>query len=59
MSLSQLMLAVTLILIGVVWLGWVEVSGTVLGIFALITGVLIILEGLGTFNYALPRRRRD
>jgi len=59
MSLSQLLLAITLILIGIVWVGWVDISATVIGIFALITGALILLEGLGSFSYSLPHRRRS
>lgn len=51
MALSTLALAVTLILVGLSWLGWVAVSVGVLGALALITGILIILEGLSVFSY--------
>lgn len=43
MSLSTLSLAIFLILFAVVSFGWVAISGVVLGIFALIAGVLLIL----------------
>lgn len=44
MGLSTLFLALFLILFGISALGWVAVSGTVLGIVALIAGVLILVE---------------
>lgn len=44
MSLSTLFLAAFLILFGISALGWVAVSATVLGIVALIAGVLILVE---------------
>jgi hypothetical protein len=44
MSLSQLLLAVWLILIGITWVGWVAISATFLGVWALITGVVWLLE---------------
>lgn len=60
MSLSQLLLAVLLILLGVSWLGWVAVSATVLGVIALVTGVLLILEGTSVFVWRTPVvRTRD
>lgn len=45
MSLSQLLLAVWLILVGLVWLGWVTVSSKLLGGLALVTGILWLVEG--------------
>ena len=45
MSLSQLLLAVFLILFAISTLGWVAVSATVLGIVALIDGILFLVEG--------------
>lgn len=45
MSLTTLALAVFLILYAISALGWVAVSGTVLGIVALIAGILILVDG--------------
>lgn len=45
MSLSQLLLAVWLILVGVTDLGWVTVSIKLIGGLALITGILWLVEG--------------
>jgi uncharacterized membrane protein HdeD (DUF308 family) len=59
MSLSALLLAVWLILVGLVWLTWVTISVEFLGGFALVVGVVMILEGLSVFSYSLPSRKRD
>lgn len=45
MSLTTLALAVFLILFGINSLGWVAVSATVLGIVALVAGILILIDG--------------
>lgn len=44
MNLSSLLLAVFLILLGITWLGWVAISITFLGIWSLVTGILLLLE---------------
>jgi uncharacterized membrane protein HdeD (DUF308 family) len=44
MSLSTLLLAVFLILLGITWLGWVAISTTFLGVWALVTGIVWLLE---------------
>lgn len=44
MSLSTLFLAAFLILFAISALGWVAVSATVLGVVALIAGILILVE---------------
>ena len=59
MSLSSIMLAVTLILIGLAWLGWVAISVKVLGGFAFATGVIMILEGLNVVNLNSPFGKRN
>jgi uncharacterized membrane protein HdeD (DUF308 family) len=59
MSLATLGLAITLILWGLSLLTWVSVSSTVIGAFALVTGILFLLEGLAVFSYSFPARRRD
>lgn len=58
MSLANLLLAVLLILLGINWLGWVAVSATVLGILALVAGILFLLAGFSVFSYDLPNRNR-
>jgi hypothetical protein len=45
MSLSSLLLGVWLILVGIAWLGWVVINIKFLGLWAFITGILIIVEG--------------
>lgn len=44
MGLSTLFLAAFLILTGISLLGWVAVSATVLGVVALVAGILILVE---------------
>jgi hypothetical protein len=44
MSLSGLLLAVWLILVGLSWAGIVAVSTVFLGFWALVTGILLLLE---------------
>jgi hypothetical protein len=56
MSLGNLFLAATLILWGVTLLGWIAVSNTVLGVVALIAGILLLLEGAGVWSWNTPRR---
>lgn len=48
MTLSTLLLGLWLILVGVTWIGWVPVSSLVLGAFALVTGVVILIDSLGS-----------
>lgn len=45
MSLSNLLLGVWLILVGITWLAWVTISTKFLGIWAFVTGIVILLEG--------------
>lgn len=44
MSLGSLLLAVFLILVGISWLGWVTISLTFLGVWAFVTGIVLLLE---------------
>lgn len=55
MSLSSLFLSAFLILFAIDLLGWVAVGSTFLGIVALITGILILLEGVGVWNQQIGR----
>jgi hypothetical protein len=45
MSLTTLALAAFLLLFAVSTLGWVAISATVLGVVALIAGILILVDG--------------
>lgn len=44
MSLGTLLLGVFLILLGITWLTWVAISLTFLGVWAFVTGIVILLE---------------
>lgn len=44
MSVSILLLAVFLILLGVTWLGWVAVSTPLLGLLAFVTGIVLLVD---------------
>jgi uncharacterized membrane protein len=57
MYLSNLFLAPTLIVWAVSLLGWAAVDSKVIGILALVSGILIIIEGLGVYNLNLKRPR--
>lgn len=58
MSLSQILLALTLILWGLSLLGWIALSTAGLGGFALVTGVLLLFEGFGVFSWHTSRIKR-
>lgn len=45
MSLSTLFLALLLFLMAAGWLGWFAVSATFLGVVALVTAILLVIEG--------------
>lgn len=45
MSLTTLVLGVFLILLGMTWIGWIALSPLVLGIVALIAGILVLADG--------------
>lgn len=61
MSLARLFLILFLLAFGVLGLGWLTFDARVVPAFALISGVLYILEGLGVWSYSTPsvRRHRD
>lgn len=56
MSLAQLALAVLLILLGISWLGWVVIGATFLGVWSLVTGILLLLEGVGAWSQPVFKR---
>ena len=45
MSLSTILLGVWLILVGIVWLGWVVINAKFLGLWAFVTGIIFLFEG--------------
>lgn len=45
MSLASLLLGIWLILLGLTWMGVISLSSNFLGIVALVTGILWLLEG--------------
>lgn len=58
MSLSHLLLALWLIMVGLAWLGWVAISIKFLGGWALVTGIILLLEAASVFSYSIPARHR-
>lgn len=46
MSLSTLLLGVWLILVGITWLGWVAITLTFLGLWAFVTGIVLLIESV-------------
>ena len=47
MNISNLLLGLWLILVGVTWLGWVAIDVKLLGLLGFITGLVIIILGSG------------
>lgn len=45
MGLSTLLAAIWFILVGITWLGWVTISSQFLGGFALVVGIVWLVEG--------------
>lgn len=45
MSLGTLLLGIWLILVGITWLTWVAIDSTFLGLWAFVTGVVLLIEG--------------
>ncbi len=54
MSLSSLLLAVWLILLGITWLAWVAISAKFLGIWAFVTGIVFLVEAVRPLNIPRP-----
>lgn len=44
MSISSLLLGIWLILVGATWLTWISVDSKFLGLFAFITGIIILID---------------
>jgi len=58
MSIGQLALGLYLLFVGAAQLGWFSVSATVLGICALVAGIVILLDALGVIGDVNWRRTR-
>lgn len=59
LSLSQLLLAIWLILIGLTWMTWVAIGQKFLGIWAFVTGIVWLIEGyhpVTVWQYRGPNR---
>lgn len=56
---GTLLLAVTLILWGLSLLGLVAIGNVLLGIFALVTEIVLLVEGFGVVRVPFPGFRRD
>lgn len=46
MSISNVLIALWFILVGVAWLGWITIDNKFLGLLAFVIGILIIVEGV-------------
>jgi hypothetical protein len=46
LHLSHVLLALWLILIGLLWLTWITINMKLLGGLAVVTGVLVLIEGV-------------
>lgn len=58
MTLSGISLAITLLLWGLIGLAKIAVGMNVVYVLAIVTAVLLILEGLGAINVSFNRRNR-
>lgn len=54
MSLSNLLLSIFLILLGVTWLAWIVIDTKILGLLAFVTGLAILFESA----YPIVYKRR-
>ena len=57
MSLGYLLHAVWLVLLGLTWIGWIDLSAKFLGAFAILVGVVLLLELGGWWSYRIGDRR--
>lgn len=49
LHLSHVLLALWLILVGLLWLTWITINTKLLGGLALVTGILMLIEGYHPF----------
>lgn len=52
---GNLLLALLLILLGITWAGWVAISGVLLGLLAILTGVVLLVENRTVVNTYIRR----
>lgn len=50
-----LLLAIWLILVGINWAGWVAISAVILGILAIITGIILLVENRSVVTTNIQR----
>lgn len=55
MSIGMLLLAIWLLMMGFVQTGLIAIPSLIMGIFALVAGVLLILEGVSVISYRINR----
>lgn len=55
MSISNLLLAIWLILVGVTWLTWVNIDIKFLGLLGFVTGILLLVESYHPINIRRPQ----
>jgi len=58
MNLSNLLLAIFLILSAISTFGWAVIASWVIGLFAFAAGLAIVLSGLGVYDQPVLRRRQ-
>ncbi len=56
MTLATLLLGIWVLLVGLTWAGVVEIGALFLGVWAIVTGILLLLEGLGIFSQPTVRK---
>lgn len=54
MSISSILLALFLILVGVSWLTWVNIDIKFLGLLGFVTGILLLVESYHPINIRRP-----
>lgn len=55
MALSHVLAGIWFILVGITWLGWVTITSSFLGGFALVVGIVWLVEGV--YPVTIPVRR--
>lgn len=54
MSLSSILLALWLILVGATWLTWITVATTTLGLLGFIVGIVILIDSIHPISFNRP-----
>lgn len=50
MSIGNLLLGIWLILVGAVWAFTIDLDIKIIGVFALVVGIVLLVEGTGIWN---------